>query len=160
MYIIHGTSHTWEGLEACIHGSSGLHGLKYGQLKPCNCGEQTRPNPMPERAESSQISFTMYGHRLQVVWCTAFPLHVVACMQYVWQGLSTDAVCSTFSVWGNHMHVAVCNLPQQAAVGAARFKMSLLNPHHLLGNPRWCELSVWVCVQTRGKFVHHQAPEI
>ena len=128
MYKIRGPSHTCEGLEACTYDPSGIlglkygqldpngiHGLKHGQLKPHNCGEQTRPNPVPERGESSRITFTLYGHRVQVVWCTTFPLHVVTCMQYVRQGLSRGAVCSTMSVWGNQMPVAVCNLPQQTA---------------------------------------------
>ena len=98
MNKIHGPAHTWEGLEACTYGPSGLHGLQYGQLKLHNFGEQTRPNPVPEQAGSSRITFTLYGHRFQVVWCTVFPLHVITCMQYVRQGLSRDAVCSTTSV--------------------------------------------------------------
>jgi hypothetical protein len=131
---MHGPSHTCEGLEACTCGPSGIHRLKYAQLKPHNCGEQTRPNPMPERGESSRITFTLYGHRVQVVWCTAFPLHVVTYMQYVRQGLSRGAVCSTMSLWGNQMRVVVCNLPQQTAVGSARFKIRLINTHHPLQN--------------------------
>ena len=103
MYKIHGLSHTWEGIETCTYGPSGNHGLKYRQLKPHTCDEQTRPSPVPERGESSQITFTLYGHRVHVVWCTAFPMHVAPCMQYVPQGLSKGAVCFTMSLWGKQM---------------------------------------------------------
>ena len=129
MYQKHGPSHTCEGLEACTYGPNGVHGLENGQLKPHNCGEQNRQNPVPERGESSWITFTLYGH---VVWWTAFPLHVVTCTQYVPQGLSRVALCSTMSFWGNQMLVAACTLPQQTAVWSARFNIELPSTHHPL----------------------------
>ena len=73
---IYGPAHTWEGLQACTYGLSGLHGLQYKQLKPHNSGEQIRPKPVPEQAGSSRITFTLYGLRFQLVWCTVFPWYV------------------------------------------------------------------------------------
>ena len=88
MNKVYGPAHTWEGLQACTHGLSGLHGLQYKQLKPHNSGEQIRQKPVPERAGSSRITFTLYGLKFRVVWCTAFSWHVAACMQYIRQGLT------------------------------------------------------------------------
>ncbi len=81
---IHEPAHTWKGLEACTYGTYGcLHGLKYGQLKQHNFGEQSRPNLVPEQA----FVYLVWA-QIQLVWCTAFPLHVVTCMNYLCQRLS------------------------------------------------------------------------
>ena len=77
MYKIHGPSHLWEGLEACTYDPSCLHGLNYGQLSHrilLNKPNQTLCQHEPNQA---WITFTLYGHRLELVWCTAFPVHVV-----------------------------------------------------------------------------------
>ena len=58
--------------------------------------------------------------------------HYICVLLYVRQGLSRVAVCSTMSFWGNQMLVAACTLPQQTAVGSARFNIGLPSTHHPL----------------------------
>ena len=137
MYKIHGLSHTWEGLEACTYGPSCIHWLKYGQLKPHSCGEQITPKP---RARTRRIR----PDHIYLVWAQSSSGVVysipIACgnLYAVCSSRLEQRCCLLYDVTlgkadaGQMVPVAVCNLPQQTAVGSARFKIRLLNTHHPL----------------------------